>query len=76
VQVQDLEAAVAKDHKQLANSLTATAIAAKKKLQEKFKAIEELSDKYQQVMVLSVLIMIMHLSVLSVCAPKPSASTE
>lgn len=51
LQVQALEAALAKEHKQLSNSITAAATTAKKKLQDKFKAIEELNVKYQQVTV-------------------------
>jgi hypothetical protein len=49
VQVQALEAAVAKDRKQLTNSLTAATATGKKKMQEKFQAMQEMSNKFQQV---------------------------
>jgi hypothetical protein len=48
-QVQAFEAAMAKDHKQVMNSLTGATNAAKKKLTDKFHAIEDLNTKYQQV---------------------------
>lgn len=40
---------MAKDHKQVMNSLTGATNAAKKKLADKFHAIEDLNAKYQQV---------------------------
>lgn len=48
-QVQAFEAVLAKDHKQVMNSLTGATNAAKKKLADKFHTIEDLNAKYQQV---------------------------
>lgn len=49
VQVASFEAAVANDHKKVSATLTTSINAAKKKLADKFQAIEALSNKYQQV---------------------------
>lgn len=47
--MQAFEAAVAKDHKQVMSSMTGGLSSAKKKLADKFQAIEQLNAKYQQV---------------------------
>lgn len=48
-----MEAAVAKEHKQVMSSMTGSLNTAKKKLTDKFQAIEQLNAKYQQVCSLS-----------------------